>query len=1114
MKRATLKIKKLFTFHSSLISVSKLFNFYNSLLTISLFTFIFSLFTFHCFAQQQYNITNYAQEQGLAFGAIRGIYKDTTGYLWLTSEGGAARFDGYNFKTFRYNPDVSNSLPKDFSWNAALPKFGDIYFGTDHGFCLFNPASQSFTYRLPCGDSIKVFHIDEREGVKDGYWLTSKFAILRVSKNGSERFALPVAINTNWRMIPSPGNDVMLYNYVSKDSLLFFDYQSRMFSKPKITDRMGMEDSSSIMEVIFNANNYYLFTAKSLYRFDSTAKSFVWHLDLKHTNNFNYDFQPYLSFNDTLVVIRSKSGYLNLFNIRTGQEKLIYLNKKIPESELNDKGIYAIANDNNGSLWMGTNAMGLIHYNVFTGELEQYIHDPGNLNSIPNNFIYYVLTDENGVVWAGCFGHGLIKMEPVKAVFKTAIPDVASRKIGANSSAQGGWSQNIRGFVETDDGYWIATLDGLFSYSKQTQQFSNITYLCPVVAKDNNAHYADAPSAHSFGSLTKDHAGNLWIGPWYGELVLYNPTLNRTFPFHNSRPLRYRDIGGWFRNLFCDSKNRMWLSTQNAGLCMIDCNVLTLEKTNETKFDYHFFDEKDSISFNMRITFVVAEDADGTIWAGTEFGLFKYNEQTKKWKQYVNIPGNQNSIHNSNVRSICLDKNGTLWIGTNGGGLNRYNKKLDNFTHFTTENGLADDQIYTLICDDNGMLWMGTNHGLCRFNPQNYSCKNFTEKDGIQNYEYNTNAALKLKDGTLLFGGVSGYNIIDPDKIENKKSKPPVVVISSFKVFDKETPLQNHFITLNHKENNLAFEFAALSYYRNQENHYAYMLEPIDHDWIFSDNRRYVSYPKLEPGDYTFKVKACNSDGVWNETGTQMQITINAPWWKQTWFVILCFVIGVIIIYLLYRMRNNRRKQMEAVRARISRDLHDDMGSTLQSISVMSEIARMKTQSTSPESIPIIEKIGSASRDMVEKMNDIVWAVNPKNDNFENIILHMRAFGGELLAGKDIALHFKADSGLNSIVLTMEKRKSFFLVYKEALNNAYKYSGAKNVKVEISKSNHSLKLIVEDDGVGFNMNEDRLKTGGNGLKNMNTRAAELNGNISITSEPGRGTTVSLAVKLS
>lgn len=222
---------------------------------------------------------------------------------------------------------------------------------------------------------------------------------------------------------------------------------------------------------------------------------------------------------------------------------------------------------------------------------------------------------------------------------------------------------------------------------------------------------------------------------------------------------------------------------------------------------------------------------------------------------------------------------------------------------------------------------------------------------------------------------------------------------------------------------------------------------------------------------------------------------------------------GMGVFYFIKKRERNRVKQLEAVRARISRDLHDDMGSTLQSISVMSEIVRMKSKSTVPELVLSIEKIGNTSREMIEKMNDIVWAVNPKNDHFENILFNMRTFAGELLAAKDIMFHFKADDGLSNVKLPMEKRKSFFLVFKEAINNAYKYSGAKNVRVEISKTNHQLKLVVEDDGSGFNLNDDRLKMDGNGLKNMKTRADELNGKFSITSETGLGTKVNLTVNL-
>ena len=1074
-----------------------------------LLTYSFLLLTVCAFAQQQYTFTNYTQEQGLPSGTIRGIYKDTTGYIWFTSEGSLSRFDGYSYKTYRYNPDIPTGLPSAAFWEAAFPRYGDIYFSDKESYLYFNPATESFS--TPFKDAGEIISVNEAKGVEDCYWFRSEDAIYRKSKNGTERYTLPGVWPLGTQMIPSPGNSCMFFNEGTKE-LLYFDYQTKQFSTPKILDSRGMEDSSSVAEVIFTDHHFYLFTAHRLYRFDSATKSFVWQLDLKRTGNFDYQFRPYLSFNDSIVVIRSKSCYINILNIRTGVEKLVCVNKKIPEAELNDGFILTTVADHNGGVWIGTNNMGLIHYNLFTGQQEQYIHEPANSNSLPGNFITWVKPDDNGVVWASCYGYGIVKMEPVSALFKTAIPVVTKK----SSSLQGGaWSENIRCFLGTEDGYWIGTMNGLFAYSNQTREFTNLSNLCPVSTPDNNVYDTEFTKAFPVGSLAEDHSGNVWIGTWFGELVVYNPTLKKSFPFRRPQPLKDREKYGIFRNLYCDHKNRMWISTQEAGISIVDCNALNFENVNEATFEYNFPDAKDTTALQPGIAFVVTEDAEGHIWAGTENGLCRYNEQTKKWKRYYNIPGNENSIHNNNVRSLCLDKKGALWIGTNGGGLNRYNKEQDNFTHFTIEDGLVDDQVYSLVCDQNGMLWMGTNHGLCRFNPMDYSCKNFSKKDGIQNYEYNTGAALKLKDGTLLIGGITGYNIIEPNKIENKKSAPPTVVIASFKVFDKETPIGNHIIALKYKENTLTFEFAALSYFQNHDNHYAYMLEGVDHDWIFSDTRRYVTYSKLAPGQYTFKVKASNSDGVWNETGTQLQITITPPWWQRTWFVLLCFLVTIAIIYFINRYEQNRKKQLEAIRARISRDLHDDMGSTLQSISVMSEMARMKSQSDNQkESIPFIEKIGSASREMVEKMNDIVWAVNPANDQFENIILHMRAFGGELLAGKDIALHFKADSGLNGIRLSMEKRKSFFLVYKEALNNVYKYSNAKNVNVEISKTNHTLKLVVQDDGVGFNMHDDRLKTGGNGLKNMNTRATELNGTISIASETGKGTKVSLTVNLS
>jgi signal transduction histidine kinase/ActR/RegA family two-component response regulator len=175
-------------------------------------------------------------------------------------------------------------------------------------------------------------------------------------------------------------------------------------------------------------------------------------------------------------------------------------------------------------------------------------------------------------------------------------------------------------------------------------------------------------------------------------------------------------------------------------------------------------------------------------------------------------------------------------------------------------------------------------------------------KDGLQNYEFNTNAALKLKDGRLLFGGVDGYNVIDPSKIDNVESPPPTVVISSIKIFDREVPPGDGHLKLKYSENSLTFEFAALSFYLNQDNRYAYKMVDIDADWIYSNDRRFVTYSNLEPGEYIFKVKACNSDGVWNEEGAQMIITITPPWWKTWWFRI-----GFLLLVMMTVLRLIRR---------------------------------------------------------------------------------------------------------------------------------------------------------------------------------------------------------------
>jgi len=239
-----------------------------------------------------------------------------------------------------------------------------------------------------------------------------------------------------------------------------------------------------------------------------------------------------------------------------------------------------------------------------------------------------------------------------------------------------------------------------------------------------------------------------------------------------------------------------------------------------------------------------------------------------------------------------------------------------------------------------------------------------------------------------------------------------------------------------------------------------------------------------------------------------LNILIHPPWWQTWWADIVWSLIILFIVYTVYDYRKRNRNALAAVRQKIANDLHDDIGSTLNSISVYSEVASKQLQSNTENAQNILEKMGSASRNMIDTMNDIVWSVNPKNDQFENIVQRMKYFAGELLSGKNILLQFNADEKLKNVRLSMEKRKNFYLIFKEALNNACKYSKAKKVSVNITEEAGKLTMMIEDDGIGF---DEKNIHAGNGLKSMQTRAHEMNAHLNIQSKLNEGTKIELSM---
>jgi nitrate/nitrite-specific signal transduction histidine kinase len=318
-------------------------------------------------------------------------------------------------------------------------------------------------------------------------------------------------------------------------------------------------------------------------------------------------------------------------------------------------------------------------------------------------------------------------------------------------------------------------------------------------------------------------------------------------------------------------------------------------------------------------------------------------------------------------------------------------------------------------------------------------------------------------------------------------------------------------VTFNYNHNSLTFFFSTLSYLQTDKLSFYYRLKGANPDWIKADASLSVNYSLLPPGSYTFEVYSENGKG-YRSKATYFSFTIRPPFWLSWWFITLCCVAVAYTIHFIYKQRINRLLAIQQVRQRVARDLHDDMGSTLSSISILSSMAKDKLDKDPARISEYINKISDNSTRMMEAIDYIVWSINPSNDSMAKVVARMREFATEVLEAKNIDLHFKVDERLEQVKLDMEARRDLFLIYKEAVNNSAKYSNASEVHIELKLTSGRLQLLVSDNGGGFQKGE--IKGGGNGLGNMQKRAQSLKGILHIDSEIGKGTTVSLMVPAS
>ncbi|HEY5325470.1 MAG TPA: two-component regulator propeller domain-containing protein, partial [Mucilaginibacter sp.] len=567
-------------------------------------------------------------------------------------------------------------------------------------------------------------------------------------------------------------------------------------------------------------------------------------------------------------------------------------------SSLSDNSIFAITTTENGNCWVGTEN-GLDYYNIRDNTFTRYKNAPDDNMSLSGTSVRAVLIDNLGVLWVSTYLGGISKYDKNLPLFNLYRYQ--------NGDKYGLSGKVVTSFADAGNGNMWVGIDGggLDLFDKKTGTFTHYRHQKKV---------KNSLSNNAVLTLLKSRTANhLWIGSYTGGVDFFD-TQTKTFTNYTIGEGDYKLSSEHIFALLEDRHNNLWIGTNGGGI-----NVLTPSTKKVIKYRSAPNNPKTIGDDFIRCFY---EDKNGYIWVGTyNAGIAVYNPATNN---FVQLNKANSNLSNDIVYCLHGDKNGNIWAGTLGGGLNKYDRRQKKFIAYTTETGLANNSVYSIIEDNKGFLWLSSNAGLSRFDPQKIRFNNYAMQNGLQDHEFSKNAGLMSGSGQIYFGGINGFNVINPDDISENKNIPPVV-FTDFELFNKsvaagapnsplvQSIIDTRVITLNYDQSVFTLGFSALDYTMPEKNEYAYKLEGFEKDWSYVGNQHKATYTNLNPGKYMFRVKAANNDGVWNERGARIEIIVLPPFWLTWWFELLAVIFVGFVIYsiYLYRVRTiNKQKQI------------------------------------------------------------------------------------------------------------------------------------------------------------------------------------------------------------
>lgn len=1013
----------------------------------------FSQSTYEALDPTTFRFFRYTIDEGLSQGTVRAIEQDAQGFIWFGTQDGLNRFDGYDFTVYKNEPTNSSSL--NDNWVTFLYKDQQnlLWVGTRRGLNLFESAKNQF---------------------------------LRLDSNLNDSLrATEFTVRT---MFEDTAGNLWMGSTQGLDLVNKIDTTIHRVI-PKV-DHPARTHIGSVLDIFEDKHRgLWIGTSVGLFQFDPNT------FEATHVN---IDKKPE-TLNNRVEVRSIFEGPEDLLWIATYTHGLILLDPR--RSMLVDASAYGYPQleatvlefaytDRNRVLWIGTGGTGLYRLDPGSLSWSSYTHNNNDPYSLTNNHLLSVTEDSNGSLWFGAPG-GISRLDANLSAFRHLKND----PLTSNSLS----SDFIWSISEDQNGrIWIGTFGaGLNIYDPSERSFQRIS---------TQSAGANKLVHNNVGAIFTDNQNRTWIGN-NQELLVHLPGSDRIErALENSKSLTsaVRAIA---------EDNDILLVATFSGLYEVDlqkAQSFPLPETAITRIE----------GIYTGVTSILPQK--NAYWLGSNAGLIRLS-RTGEIQTFKPNLSDSLSLSNSFVTSIASAGRGNLWVGTTKG-LNYFDVASSSFTRLTEKNGLPNSYIYGVLSESPDVVWVSTNRGISRVdasNLQEIMVRNFSVDDGLQGNEFNTNAYFRLQNGDLLFGGTHGLTWFNPTTISLNTKKPPVV-ISEFSLFNEPQKLEDvlqsdQTIYLKHNENELAFGFAALNFIHSERNQYAYRLRGLRDQWSHIGNRRSAYFTNLNPGNYTFEVKATNNDGIWNEAGASIRLTISPPFWQRTWFRLMIYAGALGLLYATYRFRvrqleaEKRAQEMlskklietqEDERARIARELHDGLGQNLLIIKNAIERFKSATQVDKEQ----MDAFSLIAQDSIDEVRTISSALHPHQLDRLGLTEALTA----MVQKTSQLLNLSIKDTIEPIdkLFSPEESIHVYRVVQEALNNVVRHAKASKVEVGVENDDTSVSIIVADNGIGFDHDADAP---GLGLAGIKERVRILQGNLTLQSSSNNGTTLKVVI---